>query len=386
MATTETAVVTERTFDAAGNVTRTRIYRTAITVPSTVSTSTVSSALTTAGNSISTLHADDHVEWTAYDLRGRPVFTVDGTGAVVEMEYDVSGNVKATIAYATSVALSNLMTTASLTTWSDQSAVANYPRNRVTRFWYDTLDRQRYVLDGEGYLTETRYLDSSNQEQETVYAGKPTVNATDSLAQVATAAAAAANQSSNQVTTKTFDVAGRTTQVTDANGKSEYFVYDAVGNKIKYVNKKAASASDAAYTWTYEYDANHRLVYERSPSVTYNSVDPSTLVVTPTTAQIVTRNDYDALGNVTARTEAYGTTQARITRYEYDALGRQTASVTPTVGVYSTTGDSQWGNRQRRRGHRDADAGALRDQLRRVRQRLPQSPGDHGRCGRHQQR
>ena len=33
---TETAVVTERTFDTAGNVTRTRVYRTAITVPSTV--------------------------------------------------------------------------------------------------------------------------------------------------------------------------------------------------------------------------------------------------------------------------------------------------------------------------------------------------------------
>ena len=39
-----------------------------------------------------------------------------------------------------------------------------------------------------------------------------------------------------QTTTKTFDVAGRVIQVTDANGRSEYFGYDAVGNKVKYVN------------------------------------------------------------------------------------------------------------------------------------------------------
>ena len=342
--TTSISVVTERTFDAGGNVTRTRIYRNSITVPTTVSPSTIASALTAAGNDIATPHADDRVQWTAYDVRGRVVFSVDGTGAVVKSAYDASGNVKAIIAYATSIALTNLMTTASLTTWSDQTAVANYPRNRVTRFWYDTLSRQRFSLDGEGYLTETKYLDSANQKQQTVYAGKPTVAASATLAQVVTAAAAAPNQTANQTVTQLFDVGGRVTQVTDANGKSEYFVYDTVGNKISYVNKKAASATDVAYTWTYEYDAAGRLTFERSPSVTYSGVNASTLVVTDTTAQVVTRNEYDALGNVTARTEAYGTAQARITRYEYDLLGRQTATVSPTVGIYTAAGDTTFGN------------------------------------------
>lgn len=344
-AVTETGVVTERTFDSGGNVTRSRVYRTAITVPSTVDTGTVSTALTNAGNSLSTLDAGDHVEWTAYDLRGQAVFTVDGTGAVVKTVFDVSGNVIATIEYATSVALTNLMTTASLTTWSNQSSVANYARNRNTFYWLDALNRTRFTLDGEGYLVETRYLDSTNQQQTVVYAGKPTIANGATLAQVVTAAAAAPNQTNNQTTTQSFDAGGRVVQVTDALGKSEYLVYDAVGNKIKYVNKKATSATDAAYTWTYDYDANHRVVYERSPSVSVATVDPTTLAVTEASQSLVTHNFYDALGNLTSRVEAEGTSQARTTTFEYDLLGRQTATVSPTVGVYDpTTGDTDLGN------------------------------------------
>src|SRR6185295_1028567 len=36
--------------------------------------------------------------------------------------------------------------------------------------------------------------------------------------------------------------------------------------------------------------------------------------------------------------------QERVTRFEYDTLGRQTATVSPTVGIYSSAGDSQLGN------------------------------------------
>jgi YD repeat-containing protein len=333
----ETAAVTERTFDAGGNVTRTRIYRQGLAVPATLDVATLSSAL-------GALQTADHVAWTAYDLRGRAVYAVDGTGAVIKSQYDAAGNITTQTAFATRISLSDAMTQASLDSWSAGTSVANAAGNRVTRFWYDSLDRLRFTLNAEGFLVESRYLDSSNQREQNVFAAKPTIAAGATLADVVSAAGAASIQASRQTTTQTFDVAGRVIQITDADGKNEFLAYDAVGNKIRFVNKKASGATDANYTWTFDYDAAGRLTYERSPSLTYNSVDPATLAVTSVTGSIVTRNEYDALGNLTARTEAYGTGQARVTRYEYDALGRQTASVTPTIGIYDTAGDGQWGN------------------------------------------
>src|SRR6185295_1686500 len=255
----ERAVVTERTFDNGGNVTRTRVYRNDVQLTLPPDITNVTSALTNAGNDPANLHADDHVQWTVYDLRGRAIYSIDGTGAVVKSQYDLSANVTAQIAYSTRIALNTLMNATNLDSWSAVSAVANATDNRVTKFWYDGLARACFSLDAEGYLVETRYLDSTNQQQSIVYAGKPTIGGTGTLADVVAVAAAAPHQSSNQTTTQKFDVAGRVTQVTygaltDPNSKSEYFVYDAIGNKIQYVNKKAASASDLAYTWTYDYD------------------------------------------------------------------------------------------------------------------------------------
>ena len=479
--TSETVIVTENTFDAAGKVTRTRVYNNAITLPSTINTTNVGSLLIAS--------VDDRQQRTVYDLRGRVEITIDGMGAVTRYEYDLNGNVTQRTEYANTVPVDGAMrvwyvastnssasrylgnfaagdvvtatvrfkapsdtsgamflgdaggadpydnsesalqygndgwVTLTLThtmshaddmyvyvygdrdgayhasshsvlydnlkvtstqrgtilddrfdgTVGDYSqsglqqaatvtiadagsdaairamvrGLASSTQDRVTRFWYDTLDRARFSLDAEGYLTETRYLDSSRQEQTTVYAGKPSIAAGATLANVVSAAGAAPNQSLNQVTTKTFDVAGRVVQVNDANNRNEYFVYDAVGNKTRYVNKKAASATDAAYTWIYEYDAAGRLQFERSPSVSVTTVTENgeTLdVATNSSLVLVTHNFYDALGNLTSRVEAENTTQARTTSYEYDLLGRQTAVVSPTVGVYTGgTADGEWG-------------------------------------------
>ena len=222
----------------------------------------MSPALTTAGNDTATLHADDHVEWTAYDLRGRPVFTVDGRGAVVKMEYDASGNVKATIAYATSLALSNLMTTAQphhlvrsdrgrkLPAQSRDAILVRQPESRALRARCRRLPRR----------DPTIWI-PTNQQQKTAYAGKPTICRGCHAGAGRDRRAAAPNQTANQTSTQTFDAGGRITQATDANGRSEYFSYDAVGNKIRYVNKRAASSTDAAYTWTF------RIRRERPPDL-----------------------------------------------------------------------------------------------------------------------
>ncbi|WP_160012804.1 RHS repeat domain-containing protein, partial [Rhizobium sp. 18055] len=92
--------------------------------------------------------------------------------------------------------------------------------------------------------------------------------------------------------------------------------------------------------WTYAYNAAGQMVQEISPQVMLADL-PSwsqTGQMTQAMASVVTRMEYDAMGHLTARTEATGRSEQRTTRYEYDALGRQVKTIFPPVGVYQDEG------------------------------------------------
>ena len=63
-------------------------------------------------------------------------------------------------------------------------------------------------------------------------------------------------------------------------------------------------------------------------------------VVTVSSAAVVTTLAYDALGNLTQRTEATGRPEQRTTRYEYDALGRQVRVIHPPISIYDAAADA----------------------------------------------
>ncbi|BFO60919.1 hypothetical protein AVXHC21_28140 [Acidovorax sacchari] len=122
-----------------------------------------------------------------------------------------------------------------------------------------------------------------------------------------------------------YDAAGNLTGSTDADNKTETTAYDGAGRKTSFTNK-------AQSTWTYAYNAAGQLVQETSPQVMLSDGQNATL------ASVVTRMEYDALGHLTARTEAAGRNEQRTTRYEYDALGRQVKTLFPPVSVYQDEG------------------------------------------------
>jgi len=326
------ALVTQKEYDANGNVIRTRVFAKAIPAGEVYETlAEVASALQGAGNDPSTLSAEDRVQSTAYDARDRAVFTVDGLGAVVRNEYDGNGNVIAVTKFATTNG-SGAYDTAALTTWAVDNA--SHTQNRVTRTWYDGNNRAVFVLDAGSYLTEKRYDDLGREVTEIVYATAPSIAPGATLAQVISTATAIASASVDQSTRTEYDAAGRVHRVfgaeyTSALQNYQEFSYDAVGNKISFRNEKGS-------IWTYEYDANHRLIYERTPNVDVTTINGGASLTSNTAvSSIVTRFEYDALGNVRKRTEAYGTAQARTTEYQYDALGRQIRTIFPPVAVYA---------------------------------------------------
>ena len=336
--------LTERTFDANGNVTRTRMYNSPALTGTYADLAAVTSAL---GSAAGTIGANDRLQWTAYDLRGQAAFTIDGLGGVTQYTYDANGNIASKTEFATLRSTALATDLATLQSWA--SSNASNTANRTTRFWYDATDRIRFTLDAEGYLSEARYNDATREETSIVYAAKPAgLSGSSTLANLVSAAAAIANSTNDQSTRTVYDRAGRAIQVIDALGRSEYFGYDAVGNKTSFTNKKGASAGDPAYTWNYEYDAAGRMTYERTPAVDYTTVTDGGGALTandPINARLVTRFEYDALGNVRFRHEAYGTSQVRVTEYRYDELSRQVRTIHPSVGVYNATaGDVSLGN------------------------------------------
>lgn len=338
--------VTHRKFDANGNVIREVMFNATIGVGTYADADAVATALANQQVDLTSPGSEDRVRWTTYDNRNRAVYSVDGLGTVTKNEYDGADNVTRIIAYATQDAS---VTPANVAEWAATHTSVN---DRTTRYWYDGANRPRFKLDAEGWLTETRYLDATRERKAIVYTnqpgtnGAPSVPANADLADLENLVAdpELSGPLYNQETITRYDAAGRVVSVRDADHKTEYFGYDAVGNKTSYTNQKGSAAGDVAYTWRYEYDAANRLIYERSPTVAVTRVDPETLEVLETNSSIVTYNEYDALGNVKHRHEAHGTAQVRTTSYEYDALGRQTATLSPTVGIYETAGDTQFGN------------------------------------------
>ena len=326
-----TGMVTDRVYDDNGNVTRTRTYSDLIAPGIYQSVGDVQTALGTVRNGdLSQVQSTDRVTYAAYDARGRAVFSIDSVGDVVQNEYDGNGNITATTAFATRYT-GSATDLGSLQTWVANNT--NTAKDRTTLYWYDGLNRVRFVQDAMGLLTETRYDDAA-LTQSTITAVQASLAKGSTLAS-AVGAMQSVSPSLLHTTTTQYDVAGRVSRITDAANQTKTYTYDALGNKRTFTNEAGA-------TWTYEYDTAGRLTRELSPPVltTITSAGTSVGVFSSTTASIATTYTYDKMGNVLSRTDAAGTPQAATTTYDYDALGRQIRVHLPTVGVYNFSSDS----------------------------------------------
>ena len=252
--------------------------------------------------------------YTFYDGVGRERFSVDGLGRVTERGYDDGGRMVVMRQYDLEAVITSASTTGTLA-----DALDNQP-NRQTRYAYDAVGRLRFTIDAENRVTEQQYDSRGNVEKSlrhsTLFAGGPTTES---------ALAASYNLGSEataRVTERQFDSLNRVERTIDALDQVERFEYDAFGNRTAVINK-------ANFRWEYDYDAAGNLVEERSPTETFYRNGASTSVLTTVTGQLVSRNEYDHLGNVVSRTEGiiydgtYDFSDASVTTYDYDALGRQ---------------------------------------------------------------
>ncbi|MBV9694328.1 MAG: RHS repeat protein, partial [Alphaproteobacteria bacterium] len=250
----------EYNYNAAGNLLNKIEYAGSITAPSTWTAANVATQIGIAGL---TANVQNRKSWTVYDNAGRVAYTIDGTGGVVQFNYDANGYVRKQVRFAAFDPISSDQSYSVMNTWAQTHAADT--DNRIDWTFYDSLHRVSYNVNTLGYVTEHRY-DNLNKETLTIqYAGAYAVDDNTSTGTLATQ----------------------------------------IGNTIP------ATAIQTKMT----YDNDGRL------SDTYNGIN------------VRTHYAYNALGQLTDRTEAYGETLARTTHYAYDAAGRlsDTTDVLGTV-------------------------------------------------------
>lgn len=328
--------VTESVYDAEGSLLRRTAYAHAIgSVPPLGSTGTAEAIR-------SMLEPDASLDRStryAYDAAGRQVLAVDAEGAITDTEYDAAGNVVRRTAYATSVdpsllpevpALADLQALVTPLPAADRSTRYAFDAAGQLTFQVDALDGvTRFGYDGVGRVIETRR-----------YAQPLPPNTAMSLQDIA---AALVTDPMGRVESHTYDAAGNRLSTRDAAGWTESWSYDGLAHKTSFRNKKGAE-------WTYTYDAAGRMTSETSPEVTLTAsvFDQAAIAVREGASgvtRVVTLMGYDALGNLTQRTEAAGRAgEERVTRYEYDAVGHQVRVIHPSASVYDANADQPTAN------------------------------------------
>ncbi|WP_394391436.1 hypothetical protein [Shewanella woodyi] len=228
----------------------------------------------------------EYAEISTYDELGRIIRVTDANGAQIHTEYNAQGGV---IRHINAAGQQSIMI-------------------------YDELNQVRFAIDSLGVVSEYQYTalgDIATQSRYQV-ALDGGYSAQSSIEEVAALVAQRPDQTA-LTTSYVYDNLGRVTQERDPMGNGQFYEYDIAGNVTAQIDKNGNRTEKL-------YDTMNRLVETRTPQVSIIS-NPSTRE--SVTTSIITRYEYNLLGQRISETKAVGTNQESVTRYEFDALGRE---------------------------------------------------------------
>lgn len=282
--------VSAQSYDDEGRVTQIRRYARAINIASLPNL-----ADPQTGYSVGQVQAlivpdsADPITRTAYDLDGRPLYTVDAAGEVTGRRFDGNGNVIQLTRYARPVT----------GVWTDAQTLSALivadPADRISYTVYDAANRAVYDIDALCYVTRLEYDAAGNTTAVTRYANAISVPASRTPDSVAAALHASTDDCR---TVSIFDAAGRRLSEVDAEGYLTEWRYDAAGRvttKIRYA-KPLPTGGD--------YTSVASLASMRS-------------LAGGALSAAFTRLAYDSVGRLTGQIDAEG----YYTEYTYSAAG-----------------------------------------------------------------
>ena len=318
-------LVSKQEYDALGQTVKATVYATALGLTA------FSKEALDAATAVASVknHQQNRISALAYDAAGRVVYsaqvqTISAQGVAIEhlvtrQEYDALGQVVKSTAYANAAGALADYRAATIA----GAISTNGSADRSTSYVYDAAGRTRFVVAADRSLSETVY-DAAGQVIETrrfnLLVGNDVARSEAALSELRGSRAVGDGVTRGEKFA--YDRAGRVLKTTDAKGYSEENVYNGVGDRIKYTDKKGA-------VWAYTYDRLGRVFIRFAPAVLMKlSSDP-----VDAAPQLRAREDrfyYDALGNL--ETVAEGVrfeSDVRTTRYNYDTLGRLTITTLP---------------------------------------------------------
>lgn len=206
------------------------------------------------------------------------------------------------------------------------------PDGHVTTNTYDHNGNLLTTADALGDKTSYTYNSLDEVTAKTTPAGETTTNAYDGSGNPTSTTDPLGKTSTFGHTDATHP--GDLTSVTDPDGRLQTFAYDAAGNQV---SATTAPSPGNNRTSTAGYDAASERVCATSPNATAAGTTCPGSGATPAGAQSWT---YDAVGEVTASTDAAG----RTTKATYDADGNTTGTIDPAGNTTQATFDAD--NRQ----------------------------------------
>ncbi|MET3517893.1 YD repeat-containing protein, partial [Pseudacidovorax sp. 1753] len=363
--------VTRNVYDGNGNV----VERFAYAAPVPTATAATTSALSTAVALVANSAKDAHDRFI-FDRANRMTWRADGVGAVTQWVYDNNGNVLKTVEYATAISATAVPSTASAATG-----------DRITDMVYDRANRQVFVTNALGGLTETVYDKNGNVTTRYAFATAVTApTATSKLTEAQIRAARVYDYAgADRVTRAAYDAANRQILAVDAAGAVTETGYDAAGNAImtksyarpivltSLQNNLTASVStiralmsaDTANDRTVKrtFDAANRLVYTVDslgyvkltsydglghitqtvdywysiPPATANTGDAVKAAIVKSTASDRTSSfSYDAAGRLLSTTDSLNFTES----YAYNGLGQKVSFTNKKNSTWTYTYDA----------------------------------------------
>lgn len=319
-------LVTERRYDALGQLVESRAYATAVGHLVRYDEATLAAAVVVDVT-------NDRRSAVAYDAAGRQAYTMrellvgqDPHYILTRQLYDAVGQVVQRVEYAKSVVLTQF-DIASV----QSAAILDSENDRTTTYVSDAAGRLRFEIRPDLSFRESQY-DALDQVIETALFNfrLPSSAKRTETEMVALRGDHAVGDGVTRGEVRAWDAAGRLLSTVDALGYAERYEYDALGSRKRWTDKNNN-------VWTCAYDRKGQKTGETSPPVKFK-LRGEDLAASAVDRVIETRFDYDAFGNLIRKIEAANfPDDASTTEFQFDNLGR------PLVTLYNGYYDEKTG-------------------------------------------
>ncbi|KPL66749.1 hypothetical protein SZ64_00705 [Erythrobacter sp. SG61-1L] len=307
--------LSETIYDAAGVAIETIAYATATKAADRASGTFEALRAYVAGSS-----TVDRFGYAVYDGQGLLRFDINAQGGVVGYGYDAAGRLVSTTVYTTELDLGAL---ADRTYASVKAAVTSNAVDRTSHTVYDSAGRVAYTVDAKGGVAAFSY-DTSGRVTKAVafdnlYSSSVTLSALNNWA----ANSAQANDTANRITRNWYNSRDEVVFSLDSGNFVTGYAYDQEGRAVS-TTRYGGNGMPVGDSTTISQLASLLAGTPTTTAITVSqSYDEAGNVLSTTDGEgFVTRNAYNALGQLTDVYTAYGTADQVRTHYEYDGVGR----------------------------------------------------------------